>query len=135
MVKADIDEGKITLCDKKWLLDHKIHSLYSEYLTEKMLFLPGDQGEAAAIALARVTGAVSFLTDDTKIYGPHYTLIRRPDVQIIPLAYYEMIILACIVGKCTLSDCCINPVTDFCGKPQKTSLGSVMCGNQDGSLP
>ena len=103
MVKADIDEGKITLCDKKWLLDHKIHSLYSEYLTEeKTLFLPGDQGEAAAIALARVTGAVSLLTDDTKIYGPHYTLIRRPDVQIIPLAYYEMIILACIVGKCTV---------------------------------
>ena len=52
--------------------------------------------------MARVTGAVSLLTDDTKIYGPHYTLIRRPDVQIIPLAYYEMIILACIVGKCTV---------------------------------
>ena len=53
----------------------------------------GDLGEVYAIALAKTLGCISLVTDDIKEYGPHYTLMRIPDSDVIPFAFYEILFL------------------------------------------
>ena len=90
----DINSGKIQVVTEEKLRELGIHSLYDEYLQEEtILYSSADRGEACAIALARVLGAVSVVTDDTKPCGPHHTLMSLPDSDIIPFAYYELVFM------------------------------------------
>lgn len=90
----DINSGKIQVVTEEKLRELGIHSLYDEYLQEEsILYSSADRGEACAIALARVLGAVSVVTDDTKPCGPHHTLMSLPESDIIPFADYEIIIM------------------------------------------
>lgn len=90
----DISDGKIIIITKKWLKEHKLFPLYLRYLREEtLLYSSADKGEACAIALARLLGAMSVVTDDVKPYGPHYTLMCLPDSELIPFTYYELVIL------------------------------------------
>ena len=90
----DINAGKIKVITKDWLKEKRLLSLYNEYLTEQIyLYSSADKGEACAIALAKLLGAMSVVTDDIKTGGPHYTLMCLPDSDLIPFTYYELIIM------------------------------------------
>ena len=81
-----------------------ILQLYNQYLNEEQqLYFLSDMGEVHTIALARSIGAISVVTDDTKDHGPHYALMRIPDSNIIPLTFYEVLILLYLKGVYTSS--------------------------------
>lgn len=100
MVLADIKNNQITIIDDNWLKSKGIFSLFRENFREECaLFNPDDTGEAYAIALARTLGVMSIVTDDTKLGGPHATLMRLPESEVMPFAFYEVIILLFLTGK------------------------------------
>lgn len=100
MVLADIKNNQITIIDDNWLKSKGIFSLFRDNFREECaLFNPDDTGEAYAIALARTLGVMSIVTDDTKLGGPHATLMRLPESEVIPFAFYEVIILLFLTGK------------------------------------
>ncbi len=43
--------------------------------------------------MAKTLGCITLVTDDIKERGPHYTLMRIPDSDVIPLAFYEILYL------------------------------------------
>lgn len=48
--------------------------------------------------MARTLGCVCLVTDDIKIYGPHYTLMRGVDSEVMPLKFYELLFLEYLEG-------------------------------------
>lgn len=90
--KQDVRQGKIQIIDKEWLKSNGVLGLYEDYYNDdKYLFEKSDEGELRAIALARVLGATVIVTDDTKSRGPHFTLMRLPDSDVIPMTFYEIL--------------------------------------------
>lgn len=90
----DINSGKIQIITEQRLKEFGVLTLYKEYLREEtMLYQSSDRGEAHAIALARTLGAMSVVTDDTKSCGPHHSLMSLTESNIIPFAYYELVIM------------------------------------------
>ena len=102
LVLSDIGAGKIEVIRKDDLKNMGILQLYNQYLDEEQrLYFLSDMGEVHAIALARSIGAISVVTDDTKDHGPHYALMRIPDSNIVPLTFYEALILLYLKGDYT----------------------------------
>lgn len=96
----DIAVGRIQIITEEWLRNRGLWALYHEYLNEEtLLYSSSDRGEACAIALARVLGAMSVVTDDTKPCGPHHTLMCLPESDIIPFAHYELVILLYLMDR------------------------------------
>lgn len=113
-LNQDINSGKIQVITESKLKQLGIYPLYSEYLQEEMiLYSPTDRGEACAIALARVLGAVSVVTDDTKPCGPHHTLMCLPDSEIIPFADYELIIMLFLSGRYSAQEV-LETINEIC---------------------
>lgn len=99
-LQQDINSGRIQIITKEWLEKHGVLGLYNEYKEEQsVLYSFSDQGEICAIALAKTLGAMSVVTDDIKMYGPHFTLMRLPESDIMPFACYELIILLYLCEK------------------------------------
>ena len=104
-VNKDIELGKIVLATEKWLRELGVWLLYKNYREEERQLYPlSDFGEVCAISLARTLGTVEVVTDDIKPGGPHSFLMRIPDSEIIPFAYYELIILLYLIGLYNLED-------------------------------
>ena len=100
--QKDVDGGKVTIITDEWLRSHGIYTLFCEYYkNDEILFSPSDRGEVLAIALARTLGAMSIVTDDTKPRGPHATLMRVPDSDVMPFSFVEVLFLLFISGKLT----------------------------------
>ncbi len=98
--RQDIEAGKVILETDETLRSKGLWGIFKEYYNDdKELYEVGDAGEVYAIALARVLGAVSVVTDDTKERGPHKTLMILPDNEVIPLTFYEILILLYCLGK------------------------------------
>ena len=57
------------------------------------MFECSDLGEVYAISMAKTLGCISLVTDDIKERGPHYTLMRIPDSDVMPFAFYELLFL------------------------------------------
>ncbi len=99
-LERDIAVGRIQIITEEWLRNRGLWALYHEYLNEEtLLYSSSDRGEACAIALARVLGAMSVVTDDTKPCGPHHTLMCLPESDIIPFAHYELIIMLYLLDR------------------------------------
>ncbi len=93
-LNQDIESKKLIIIDSEYLRSIGMYSSYKEYLNDELeTYSRSDMGEAHAIALARCLGAVSVVTDDTKQRGPHYYLMQIVDSDIIPLAFYEILLL------------------------------------------
>lgn len=93
-LNKDIADKRITIVTDSQLKETGLYKLYKEYYDEEsLLYSVSDRGEVCAIALARTIGAVTVVTDDIKERGPHFSLMRFPDSDVIPFAFYELIIL------------------------------------------
>lgn len=92
--ELDVNRGKIRIIDNTYLKSIGMLQEFDEYVrNEKILYSPQDLGEVFATALARTLGAFAIVTDDVKPGGPHYTLMRMPEGDIIPLSFYEVLLL------------------------------------------
>lgn len=88
---GDMENGYINIITNSDLIDMGIKGLFDRYKEENDLLF--DTGELYAIALAKAMGIVTFLSDDTKDFGPHETLVRELIKDVIPFAFYELLFL------------------------------------------
>ncbi len=92
--ELDVNRGEIKIIDNTYLKSIGMLQEFEEYVrNERILYNPQDLGEVFATALARTLGAFAIVTDDVKPAGPHYTLMRMPEGDIIPLSFYEVLFL------------------------------------------
>ena len=73
-VSADAKKGRIKIVSNKDLASMGIQGLFERYKRDyEYLF---DSGELYAVSMAKAMGLVAFLSDDTKEFGPHETLVN-----------------------------------------------------------
>lgn len=85
-----IKDKNIEIVYNSDLIKMNIKRLFEDYLEKyKYLF---DDGELYAVALAKAMGLTTFFSDDTKEFGPHDTLVRELIEDIIPFAFYELLL-------------------------------------------
>lgn len=90
-VSADVESGRIEIVSSKDLVDMGIQGLFERYKREyEYLF---DSGELYAVSMAKAMGLVAFVSDDTKEYGPHETLVKELIEDVMPFAFYELLFL------------------------------------------
>ncbi len=90
----DVQAGKIELITDDYLKSIAMYNVFKHHVKDiGILFERGDLGEVYAIAMAKVLGCISLVTDDIKEQGPHYMLMRIPDSDVMPFAFYEILLL------------------------------------------
>lgn len=90
-INTEINSGKIIKVTQRYLIDIGMKKSFEDKLYDiKALF---DFGEANAVALASSLGIAALVTDDTKAYGPHDTLVKEYIEDIIPFSFYELLFL------------------------------------------
>lgn len=87
----DIENGYINIISNANLAEMGVKGLFDRYKEDyNYLF---DNGELYAVALAKAMGIVTFLSDDTKDFGPHETLVKGLIKDVMPFAFYELLFL------------------------------------------
>jgi len=90
----DIESGKIELITDSYLREIGMYNIFQTHVKDiRILYDGGDLGEVYAISMAKTLGCISLVTDDIKEYGPHYTLMRIEDSEVMPFAFYELLFL------------------------------------------
>lgn len=90
----DIESGKIELITDTYLKEIGMYNIFQTHVKDiRILYDGGDLGEVYAISMAKTLGCISLVTDDIKEYGPHYTLMRIEDSEVMPFAFYELLFL------------------------------------------
>ena len=90
----DVESGKIELVTDAYLREIWMFNIFVSHVKEtRILFEGSDLGEVYAISMAKTLGCISLVTDDIKERGPHYTLMRIPDSDVMPFAFYELLFL------------------------------------------
>lgn len=98
----DVAADRIELITDQYLKSIGMYQVFLQHVKEhRILFDGGDLGEVYAIAMAKTLGCICLVTDDIKERGPHYTLMRIPDSDVIPFAFFEILILDYLEGKMT----------------------------------
>ncbi|KUO77759.1 MAG: hypothetical protein APF81_01420 [Desulfosporosinus sp. BRH_c37] len=96
----DVESGKIELVTDAYLREIGMFSIFLSHVKEtRILFEGSDLGEVYAISMAKTLGCISLVTDDIKERGPHYTLMRIPDSDVMPFAFYELLFLDYLEGR------------------------------------
>ena len=86
----DVEAGRIELITDEYLKSIGMYQVFLQQVKEiRILFDGGDLGEVYAIAMAKTLGCICLVTDDIKERGPHYTLMRMPDSDVIPFAFLK----------------------------------------------
>jgi predicted nucleic acid-binding protein len=99
MFDQDVVSGKIHIVTDKELRAKKILKIFESHVyNQRILYDSTDLGEVYAISLAKTLGCISLVTDDIKIRGPHYTLMRTPDSDVMPFAFHELLLLDYLEG-------------------------------------
>ncbi len=57
-----------------------------------------------AVSLAKAMGLFAFVSDDTKEFGPHETLVKELIEDVFPFAFYELLFLKYLSGKYNAED-------------------------------
>jgi predicted nucleic acid-binding protein len=90
-LKGDTALKQIQIVTSRDLISMDVKSLFDSYLRDYQdLF---DTGEMHAVALAKSLGITALVSDDTKEYGPHETLVKELITDVIPFAFYELLFL------------------------------------------
>lgn len=90
----DVETGKIEIITDIYLKSIGMYQVFLHHVKDlRILFDGGDLGEIYAIGMAKALGCVCLVTDDIKERGPHYTLMRIPDSEVIPFAFFEVLFL------------------------------------------
>lgn len=98
----DVEAERIRIITNKDLIEMGIKGLFEEYKRDyEYLF---DDGELYAVSLAKAMGLVAFVSDDTKEYGPHETLVKELIEDVIPFAFYELLFLRYLNSNLSLED-------------------------------
>lgn len=98
----DVKKEKVEIIKNKDLVTMGIKGLFENYRDEyDYLF---DQGELYAVALAKAMGIVAFISDDTKEFGPHETLVKELIEDVIPFSFYELLFLKFLASEITMDD-------------------------------
>lgn len=98
----DVQVGKIELITDNYLKSIGMYKVFQKHVKDiRILFESGDLGEVYAIAMAKTLGCISLVTDDIKQHGPHYVLMRTPDSDVMPFAFYEILLLDYLQGLTT----------------------------------
>lgn len=98
----DIESGKIELITDAYLREIGMHNIFQKHVRDiRILFDGGDLGEVYAISMAKTLGCMSLVTDDIKERGPHYTLMRIEDSDVMPFAFYELLFLEFLEQRLT----------------------------------
>lgn len=101
----DIADGRIELITDQYLKSIGMYRVFMQHVKEhRILFDGGDLGEVYAIAMAKTLGCICLVTDDIKERGPHYTLMRAPDSEVIPFAFFEILFLDFLEGRMSEKD-------------------------------
>ena len=101
----DVEAGKIEIITNEFLKSLGMYQVFLQHVKDfRILFEGGDLGEVYAISMAKILGCVCIVTDDIKERGPHYTLMRIPDSEVIPFAFFEVLLLDYLEGKVTEKD-------------------------------
>ena len=88
---SDIEAGKVKIIKNKDLVDMGIKGLFEGYQRDNDYLF--DMGELYAISLAKAMGLIAFISNDTKEFGPHETLVKELIHDVIPFAFYELLFL------------------------------------------
>lgn len=90
----DVEARRIELITNDYLKSIGMYNVFLQHVKDfRILFDGGDLGEVYAISMAKTLGCICLVTDDIKERGPHYTLMRIPDSDVIPFAFYEIFLL------------------------------------------
>lgn len=101
----DVAADRIELITDQYLKSIGMYQVFLQHVKEhRILFDGGDLGEVYAIAMAKTLGCICLVTDDIKERGPHYTLMRIPDSEVIPFAFFEVLFLDFLEGKMSEKD-------------------------------
>ncbi len=96
----DVMDDRIELITDQYLKSIGMYQVFLQHVKDlRILFDGGDLGEVYAIAMAKTLGCVCLVTDDIKERGPHYTLMRIRDSEVIPLAFFEVLFLDFLEGR------------------------------------
>lgn len=99
---GDVETGKIELITDQYLSSIGMYELFQKHVEDhRILYDNRDYGEVCAIALAITLGCSCLVTNDIKERGPHYTLMRTPDSEIIPFSFFEVLLLDYLEGRLT----------------------------------
>lgn len=94
---SDVSNGRIRIIRNKDLIELGVKGLFDNYMRDfEYLF---DRGELYAVSLAKAMGLYAFVSDDTKEFGPHETLVKQLIEDVIPFAFYELMFLKYLLGK------------------------------------
>ena len=98
----DVIEGRIKIVSNSDLNKMGVKRLFDDYLRDyEYLF---DRGELYAVSLAKAVGLIALVSDDTKEFGPHQTLVRELIEDVIPFAFYELLFLRYLSGEFTVEE-------------------------------
>jgi len=101
----DVKLDKIELITDDYLRSIGMYNVFLQHVKDiRILFDGGDLGEVYAISMAKTLGCISLVTDDIKERGPHYTLMRIPDSDVMPLAFYEILFLDFLEQRITAEE-------------------------------
>lgn len=118
MFDKDVKARKIELVNDAYLKGIGMYDIFLQHVKEiSILFDGSDLGEVYGIAIAKTLGCICLVTNDIKERGPHYTLMRIPDSDVMPLAFYEILFLDYLEEKILEEEMlrCFNTIRDFAG--------------------
>lgn len=100
--KKDVEAGIVRVITNKDLIDMGIKGLFEEYKESNQYLF--DQGELQAVALAKAMGIAAFVSDDTKDFGPHQSLVKELIEGVIPFAFYELLFIKFLNSEITIKE-------------------------------
>lgn len=100
--KKDIEAGMVKVIANKDLISMGIKGLFEDYKESNQYLF--DQGELQAVALAKAMGIAAFVSDDTKDFGPHQSLVKEIIEGVIPFAFYELLFIKFLNSEITIEE-------------------------------